>query len=655
MFTRLLIANRGEIACRVIRSARRLGLATIAVYTDPDRSQRHVAEADEAWCLGPQEGYLDIERLIEVARKSGAEALHPGYGFLSENPALAEACEEAGIVFVGPPPAASRIMGVKDAAKEAMAAAGIPVVPGFSEELRDDDGLLERALEIDFPVMIKAVSGGGGRGMRRVETAEAFPDALRSARREALAGFRDDRMMIERFIASPRHIEIQVLADTCGNVLHLFERDCSLQRRWQKLVEEAPAPGMTPVLRKAMGEAAAGVARAIGYWGAGTVEFIAEGRGGLEPARFWAMEMNTRLQVEHPVTEMITGIDLVEWQLRIAAGESLPWRQEDLVLEGHAVEARICAEDPSRDFLPSTGRIGHLAMPQESPHLRIDSGIREGAAVTPYYDSLISKIIAKGRDRDHALDRLVGALRNVEVTGIATNTAFLADVLMDPEFRRGGIDTGFLDRFQRRGPATGDLPQAVVAAAAMQLSGALDAADAIDPWSSFRGWRLWGDDPAVEELVIDGRPLSVTVSVLGRGCCRIGEDVVRVHERRGAHLMLDFGDRIETVGLNIAGETVHVRCQGSTHAAMRARRDRTAGEVAGHAGDVTASLPGKVVAVYVGEGDAFVRGDVLVVLEAMKIELAVKATSDGVARAVPVAPGDRVEEGDTLVVVAVDG
>lgn len=655
MFTRLLIANRGEIACRVIRSARRLGLASIAVYTDPDRGQRHVVEADEAWCLGLQDGYLDIERLIAVARRSGAEALHPGYGFLSENPALAEACEEAGIVFVGPPPAASRIMGLKDAAKEAMAAAGIPVVPGFSDERRDDNGLLERTLETGFPVMIKAVAGGGGRGMRRVETAEAFPGALRSARREALAGFGDDRMMIERLIASPRHIEFQVLADTCGNVLHLFERDCSLQRRWQKLVEEAPAPGMTPALRKTMGEAAVGAARAIGYRGAGTVEFIAQGCDGLEPARFWFMEMNTRLQVEHPVTEMITGIDLVEWQLRIAAGEPLPWRQEDLVLEGHAVEARICAEDPSRDFLPSTGRIGHLAMPQESPYLRIDSGIREGAAVTPHYDSLIAKIIAKGRDRDHALDRLIGALRDVEVAGIATNTAFLANILMDPEFRRGGIDTGFLDRFQGHGPATGDLPPAVVATAAMQFSGALDAADTIDPWSSFRGWRLWGHDPAVEELVIDGRSLSVTVSVLGRDCCRIGEDVVRVHERRGTHLTLDFGDRIETVGLDIIGETVHVCCRGSIHAARRARRERTAGEAAGDTGDVTASLPGKVVAVYVGEGDAFVRGDVLVVLEAMKIELAIKAARDGVARAVPVAPGDRVEEGDTLVVVTADG
>ena len=654
MFTRLLIANRGEIACRVIRSARRLGLASIAVYTDPDRDQRHVAEADEAWCLGPQEGYLDIERLIRVARRAGAEALHPGYGFHSENPALAEACGEAGIVFVGPPSAASRIMGLKDAAKVAMTAAGIPVVPGFAEEQRNDNDLLEHALETGFPVMIKAVAGGGGRGMRRVETAEAFPDALRSARREALAGFGDDRMMIERLIASPRHIEIQVLADACGNVLHLFERDCSLQRRWQKLVEEAPAPGMTPVLRKAMGEAAVGAARAIEYQGAGTVEFIAEGRDGLEPASFWFMEMNTRLQVEHPVTEMITGIDLVEWQLRIAAGETLPWRQEDLVLEGHAVEARICAEDPSRDFLPSTGRIAHLAMPQESPHLRIDSGIRQGAAVTPHYDSLIAKIIAKGRDRDHALDRLIGALRDVEVAGIATNTAFLANVLMDPEFRRGGIDTGFLDRFQGYGPATGDLPQAVVAAAAMQLSGALDEADAIDPWSSYRGWRLWDQDRAVEEYVIDGCSLSVTVSVLGRGCCRIGEDVVCVHELRGAHLALDFGDRIETVGLNIRGESVHVRHRGNTHVARRARRERIAGEAAGYEGDVTASLPGKVVAVHVGKGDAFVRGDVLVVLEAMKIELAVKAVRDGVATAVPVAPGDRVEEGDTLVVVTTD-
>ncbi len=643
MFTRLLVANRGEIACRIMKTARRFGVHSIAVYTDPDRGQRHVAEADEAWSIGERDGYLDIDRLIAAARDSGAEALHPGYGFLSENPALAEACEGAGIVFVGPPARASRIMGLKDSARAVMVAAGVPVSEGHAEESPDDTGLLDHALDIGFPVIIKAVAGGGGRGLRRVEREEDFSEALLSARREAEAAFGDRRMLVERFMASSRHVEVQVLADSHGTVLHLPERDCSVQRRWQKLIEESPAPGLPPRLRQAMGEAAVAAARAVDYRGAGTVEFI------VADGSFSFLEMNTRLQVEHPVTEMITDIDLVEWQLRIAAGEALTWCQDAICLHGHAVEARLCAEDPSRDFLPSTGRIHHLNMPRESTRLRIDSGIRDGVTVSRHYDSLMAKLIAHGDDRDEAISRLGEALASVSILGITTNAGFLKRVLEDPEFREGAVDTGFLERVTHQPQSA---PGVVIAAAAMHFSGILDQGPTGDPWVSLAGWRLWGDDSGVMELAIDGRPHDVTVTVLGRGRCRIGDDVVEVIERSGAALTLEAGSRILHLDLVVTGDDVLVAWRGCSHAVRLRRRQAAAGDAAGASGDVTAPLPGTVAAVSIAEGDTFRRGDVLVVLEAMKVEIAIRAEGAGTARAVTVQPGQRVEEGATLVKVA---
>ncbi len=643
MFTRLLVANRGEIACRIMRTARRLGLHSIAAYTAPDREARHVGEADEAWSIGGKDGYLDIDRLIAVARDSGAEALHPGYGFLSENPALAEACEDAGVVFVGPPARASRIMGLKDSARAVMAAAGVPVSDGHAEESPDDTGLLDHALDIGFPVIIKAVAGGGGRGLRRVETREDFPEALHSARREARAAFGDERMLIERFVASSRHVEVQVLADSLGTVLHLPERDCSVQRRWQKLIEESPAPGLPAQLREAMGEAALAAARAVDYLGAGTVEFIV-GNGS-----FSFLEMNTRLQVEHPVSEMITGIDLVEWQLRIAAGEALTLRQDAIRAHGHAIEARLCAEDPSRDFMPSTGRVHHQGMPRESARLRIDSGIGNGVTVSGHYDSLLAKIIAHGDDRDEAISRLGEALGSVSILGVATNTGFLKGVLDSSEFLEGAVDTGFLERFSEEPQ---EAPGVVIAAAAMHFSGILDQGPAGDPWLSLAGWRLWGDDSGIMELAIDGKPHDVAVTILDRGCCRIADEVFRIVGRIGASFVLDTGSRILHLDFVVVDEDVHVAWQGSSHVVGQRHHRRAAGDSTAASGDVTAPLPGTVAAVRIAEGDTFRRGDVLVVLEAMKVEIAIRAEGAGTARTVAVQPGDRVEEGAILVTVA---
>ena len=478
MFGKLLVANRGEIACRVMRTAHRLGIPTVAVYSDADRDALHVAMAGEAWRLGPapaSRSYLDIERVLAAAAASGADAVHPGYGFLSENPAFVDACTAAGIVFVGPPAAAVRAMGLKDAAKRVMESAGVPVVPGYHGEAQDDAALLDHARRIGFPVMVKAVAGGGGKGMRRADDEAGFEPALEAARREARSSFGDDRVLVERCIERPRHVEVQVFADAHGNAVHLFERDCSLQRRHQKVVEETPAPGMTPQMRAAMGAAAVAAARAIGYRNAGTVEFIADASGGLSQDRFWFMEMNTRLQVEHPVTEMVTGTDLVEWQLRVAAGEPLPLAQAELSMTGHAVEARVYAEDPGRGFLPSTGVLAHLGTPPESARVRVDIGVREGDTVTPHYDPMIAKVIAHGEDRAAALTRLSGALRGFEVAGVATNVPFLARLLADPEFRAGDADTGLIDRKLDALLARGPVPDAVLAIAAMHAAGALAA------------------------------------------------------------------------------------------------------------------------------------------------------------------------------------
>jgi 3-methylcrotonyl-CoA carboxylase alpha subunit len=499
MFSKILIANRGEIACRVIRTARRLGLTTVAVYSEADAGALHVELADEAWPIGPapaRESYLNAGAILGAARASGAEAVHPGYGFLSENADFAEACEEAGLVFIGPPAAAIRAMGSKAAAKALMAEQGLPLVPGYHGEAQDTGRLAREAERIGFPVLLKASAGGGGRGMRVVESAAELPRALEAARREAKGAFGDDRILIEKYLARPRHIEVQVFADRFGNTVHLFDRDCSIQRRYQKVIEEAPAPGLDPGLRAGMAEAAIAAARAVNYVGAGTVEFM------FADNAFYFMEMNTRLQVEHPVTEAVTGEDLVEWQLRVAAGERLPKPQEELALTGHAIEARLYAEDPERQFLPQTGRLDALRLPP--PELaRVDTGVREGDAISPYYDPMIAKLIVHGEDRAAALARLGQALAQTAVLGLTTNLAFLARLAKHPDFTAAALDTGFIERHRDAlCPGRQSPPADIVAAAALSRlllraesarRAALASADPYSPWHSRQGW--WAAAP----------------------------------------------------------------------------------------------------------------------------------------------------------------
>jgi len=486
VFSKVLIANRGEIACRVIRTAKRLGVATVAVYSEADRDALHAELADEAWPIGPapaRDSYLNIEAILDAARNSGAEAVHPGYGFLSENAGSAEACEAAGIVFIGPPASAMRTMGSKAAAKDLMQRHGVPLVPGYHGDDQNPVRLLDEAERIGFPVLIKASAGGGGRGMRAVGSAAEFAAALAGAKREAKSAFGDSRVLLEKFLQQPRHIEVQIFADRHGNTVHLFERDCSIQRRHQKVLEEAPAPGLDPEQRDAMAEAAVAAARAVGYIGACTVEFIAEGGG------FYFIEMNTRLQVEHPVTEAVTGLDLVEWQFRVAAGEPLPIRQSDLVLHGHAIEARLYAEDPERGFLPQTGTLHGLRFPP-SRLARVDTGVRQGDTITPFYDPMIAKIISWGEDRAAALGRLRRALAETVVLGVGTNRDFLARVAAHPEFVSGAVDTGFIERHRAAlVPPRGPAPDTVLAAATLcRLMTREDAAGAVasrsaDPFS----------------------------------------------------------------------------------------------------------------------------------------------------------------------------
>ncbi|MHA1114462.1 MAG: acetyl-CoA carboxylase biotin carboxylase subunit, partial [Alphaproteobacteria bacterium] len=501
MFDKILIANRGEIARRVIRTARRLGIATVAVYSEADSRARHVVEADEAYLVGPapaRESYLDADAILAAARRGGADAIHPGYGFLSENADFAEACAQAGRVFIGPPPSAIRAMGSKSAAKTLMGAAGVPLVPGYHGEAQDLETLTAAADEIGYPVLVKASAGGGGRGMRIVADRSELAAAVESARREAASAFGDDQLLLEKFLESPRHIEVQIFADSQGEVVHLFERDCSVQRRYQKVIEEAPAPGMGDERRAEMGAAAVAAAAAIGYVGAGTVEFIAQATG-----KFYFMEMNTRLQVEHPVTEMITGQDLVEWQLLIAAGAPLPLRQGDLIRRGHAIEARLYAEDPGRDFLPATGRLAHLRLPADDAHTRVDSGVVQGDEVSPHYDPMLAKLIVWDTDRAAALRRLRAALARVEVAGVATNAAFLAAVAAHPAFAAGGVDTGFIARH-----GADLIPDAlpagdeVLALASLGLlleqdrdrrAAVAASSDPYSPWALATGWRLNGD------------------------------------------------------------------------------------------------------------------------------------------------------------------
>ena len=654
-FASLLVANRGEIACRVIRTARRMGLLTVAVFSDADAGAAHVALADRAVRLGPapaRESYLAIPAILAAARTAGAEAVHPGYGFLSENADFAEACAGAGLVFVGPPAAAIRAMGSKSAAKALMAQAGVPLVPGYHGEDQDPALLRREAARIGYPVLIKASAGGGGKGMRVVESDAGFDDALALARGEALAAFGDDRVLVERYLARPRHIEIQVFADTRGNVVHLHERDCSIQRRHQKVVEEAPAPGMTPARRAAMGEAACAAARAIGYVGAGTVEFIAEGES------FHFMEMNTRLQVEHPVTEAITGQDLVEWQLRVAMGEALPLQQGDVPLAGHAIEVRLYAEDPARDFAPSIGRLAHLALPEGLPGIRVDSGVRPGDLVPVHYDPMLAKIIAQGADRAEALRRLGRALAASEVAGVRTNLPLLRAIAGHPAFAAAELDTGFI---ARHGAALlappGPAPRAALAAAALCLlrdEAVADPADPHSPWGTATAWRLNGEGYQ-DFTLLDGEATLALRAHLGAGPPRFdlpdGPVTVADLAWSGAALAFTLDGLAMRARVLRDGETLTVLLDGATHVLRHLDPRAPSGDEQAGAGRIVAPMPGRVLQILVAEGERVARGAVLLVLEAMKVQMRLSAPGAGVVTAIRCRVGDLVEDGSELVVL----
>ncbi len=623
MLKSVLIANRGEIARRIIRTARRMGIRTMAVYSEADAGAPHVREADEAVMIGPaaaRESYLVVDRILAAANATGAEAIHPGYGFLSENAAFAQAVMDAGLIWVGPPPSAISAMGLKDAAKARMQAAGVPVTPGYMGDDQSLERLSHEAEATGYPVLIKAVAGGGGKGMRKVLAPAEFEAALASCRREALAAFGDDKVLIEKYVTRPRHIEVQVFADGHGNGVHMFERDCSLQRRHQKVIEEAPAPGMDEATREAVCSAAVRAALAVGYVGAGTVEFIADGSEGLRPDRIWFMEMNTRLQVEHPVTEMITGLDLVEWQLRVASGEPLPLSQDQIQITGHAIEARLYAENPATGFLPSTGPLTHFRLPHEG--LRIDSAVEEGGEVTPFYDPMIAKLLVHRSSRQAAAAGLAKACRAVEVWPVKTNAAFLARCLDHADFVQGDIDTGFIEA---RSSALVDLDEpsnAVLTAAASVLASAAQPAGP-SPWSKLEGFRI-NSRPRFEASV-DGGGKRYDLSLEGLApsalSTRLIEDQVLVFEDGAVHAFTPWrshrGDSAQTSN-----------------------------------GAMLSPMPGRMVAVMVEVGQAVTRGQALVTLEAMKMEHVLTAPFDGTVEQLSVALGDQVSEGVVLVQLA---
>jgi 3-methylcrotonyl-CoA carboxylase alpha subunit len=650
MFTSVLIANRGEIACRIARTARRLGLRAVAVYSQADRSALHVRLCDEAHEIGPAsaaESYLRIDKLISAAKAAHADCIHPGYGFLSENAEFAQACLDAGIAFIGPPPAAIRAMGLKDRAKALMEKAGVPVVPGYHGELQEPKFLKEKAYEIGYPVLIKPVAGGGGKGMRRVERHADFEPALEAAQREATSAFGDARVLIEKYVTAPRHIEMQIFADRHGNVIHLNERDCSLQRRHQKVIEEAPAPGMSVDLRAAMGEAAIAAAKAASYEGAGTIEFIADGSSGLKRDGFWFLEMNTRLQVEHPVTEAITGLDLVAWQFRVAAGERLPLTQDQVPLAGHAVEARLYAEDPERGFLPSTGKLLALQFPS-AEGLRIDSGVEAGSEITPYYDPLIAKLVAHGESRALALDRLGEALDKTIVIGPRSNAGFLAALCRASGFRNGEFDTGFIDRHLATLGATAQgFDRGAIAAGALKLiehervriAASLEREDAPppSPWDSADGFQLSGGRRLALPLIADGEAVTAQIG----------------HSPQGVSATVDgVAPASDTVALATHDAVYVLRHGRQTKVALRDLALDEAGEQ-GAGGLVRAPMHGKVLALLVEPGERVARGQRLAIIEAMKMEHTLHAPLDGVIAEIAVSADAQVAEGAKVMMIEV--
>ncbi|MFB2562268.1 acetyl/propionyl/methylcrotonyl-CoA carboxylase subunit alpha [Rhizobium sp. IMFF44] len=653
MFSKILIANRGEIACRVIRTARRLGIRTVAIYSDADRDALHVALADEAVHIGPaaaSESYLSKEKIIGAAKRTGAEAIHPGYGFLSENAGFAEAVEAAGLVFIGPSPASIRAMGLKDAAKALMERAGVPVVPGYHGDRQEPGFLAAQADGIGFPVLIKARAGGGGKGMRRVDRPEDFGASLEAAKREAKSAFGDDAVLIEKYLIKPRHIEIQVFGDSYGNTVHLFERDCSLQRRHQKVIEEAPAPGMTEEMRNAMGEAAVRAARAIDYRGAGTVEFIADVSEGLSPDRFFFMEMNTRLQVEHPVTEAITGVDLVEWQLRVASGEQLPMRQDELTVNGWAFEARIYAEDPSRGFLPATGTLSHLLFPEGD--VRIDSGVRKGDTITPHYDPLIAKLTVHAPDRAAALAKLTRGLEQTQVAGTTTNLDFLIRLSRQPDFAAGQPDTGLIDRDMEALTSARQPDAAALAIAAIVEAGGFAQAADNDPWLSLGAWQLWGEASRPVTLHFAGGHQNCRVAAKRRSLFSVAFDdriiLVRLLAGEGLARHVEIDGRQSQLDVFETSSGVTLFLDGQTHHFYRLDLLDGGEEVASGGDRVIAPMPGLVKIVRVREGDTVAKGQALIVMEAMKMELTLTATRDGIVESLHVGEGDQTSESAVL-------
>jgi 3-methylcrotonyl-CoA carboxylase alpha subunit len=664
MFDKILIANRGEIACRVARTARRMGIRTVAVYSDADAGAMHVAACDEARRLGPpppRESYLKGDAIIALARASGAQAIHPGYGFLSENAEFAAAVAAAGLTFVGPPPRAIRAMGSKAESKQIMGRAGVPLVPGYHGKDQSDALLAREATAIGFPVLIKASAGGGGKGMRIVEREGDFASALASARREAKSSFGDDTVLLEKYLSAPRHIEMQVFADTRGDCVHLFERDCSVQRRHQKVLEEAPAPGMTPERRAEMGAAAVAAAKAIGYVGAGTVEFIVDSKGA-----FYFMEMNTRLQVEHPVTEMITGLDLVEWQLRIAAGEPLPLAQKSIGIHGHAIEARIYAEDPERGFLPSIGGIVHLQAPAASADVRIDTGVRAGDDISEYYDPMIAKLIVHGADRAEALRRLRAALGEYQIVGVASNIAFLQRVIEHEAFASARLDTGLIARNQealfppRQAPSSEVLATAALGeyvrlreAAAVRATA---SGDPYSPWQAIDTWWLNTDGHSFGlTYVAEDVTYPVSGRVGGAGIAvEVGDRKFRAtieEAEAGSFAVTLDGERI-IASVVAAGEERHVFCAGVERRLKLVDPLAHAADEIEQGGHLAAPMSGTVVSVLVEPGDAVARGAPLLILEAMKMEHTITAPSDGIVSAVHYRKGDKVREGADLIDVA---
>ena len=668
MFDSLLVANRGEIACRIVRTARRLGIRTVAVYSDADRHAPHVSAADSAVRLGPapaRRSYLDPAALLRAAAETSVRAVHPGYGFLAENADFAQACEAAGLRFVGPPPSAIRAMGSKAEARTLMVGAGVPVLPGYEGACQEVETLSHEALAIGYPVMIKAHLGGGGKGMRLVHHPREFAASLEGARREAASGFGDDRVLLEKALTRPRHVEVQVFADGRGNVVHLFERDCSVQRRHQKVIEEAPAPDLDEGLRFALAEAAVAAARVIGYEGAGTVEFIVDCDASGVAREFYFLEMNTRLQVEHAVTELITGLDLVEWQLRVAAGEALPLRQDEIRRSGHAIEARLYAEDPVRGFLPATGTLHHLALPDESPELRIDIGVREGDAVTVHYDPMIAKIIVRGDDRGHAFRRLDAALDATEVAGVVTNRDFLAALVSHERFRRGAVDTGFIDaKAAELIPASNAAAPRVVATVALfellerervSEAAARESEDRWSPWNRTDAWRLNRRARDVLTFVDGDEEIEVVVTFQRSGYrLRFSGNSVRARGSLGpkGRVAAVFDDIELSATVVACGRERWVLAAGSTHRLALKDSGPRGGGSQRASGRLTAPMPGKVSAVHVRTGDRVRSGSILMVLEAMKMEHAISAGRDGVIERVCYSEGEQVAEGDELLVFA---